>query len=180
MHASILADHSLRSLALSIARNNVGAMRPEAEIIAAEGLSATEYNNIAQNPQFRKYVTMFEGELKESGFSFAAKCKVLAEDLLPNAYHMTKDPDVPAAVRAKLLENLVEWGDLKPKKDVQVAAGPGFSITINLPTDPKKVEKVEEYVEIVENSVEKPKKVPFLSFDEPDDYEYAGDDVYEY
>lgn len=180
MHSSILADHSLRSLALSIARNNVGAMRPLPEVIAAEGLSATEYSSIAQNPQFKQYVTTFENELKDNGFSFAAKCKVLAEDLLPNAYHMTKDPDVPAAVRAKLLENLVEWADLKPKKDVQVAAGPGFSITINLPTDPKKVEKTEEFVEIIENTAEKPKKVPVLAFAEPEDYEYAGDDIYEY
>lgn len=156
-------------------------MRPEHEIAASEGITVTELAAIQQNPQFQRYVDAFSTELRESGFSFAAKCRVLAEDLLPNAYHMVKDPDVPAAVRAKVIENLVEWADLKPKRDsTTTLPGAGFSITINLPSAAQLAAgKTSEIVEIsTENYVETSSSAPKLAFEEPEDYEYAGDDVY--
>lgn len=179
MHASINADQLLRSLALSIARNNVGAQLPVHTVLAAEGLVQAEYDEIAKNPQFQTYVTQYEADLKEQGFSFAAKSRVLAEDLLPTAYHMARDPDVPAATRAKMIENLVEWGDLKPKNAGLQAQGPGFSITINLPSTPNSAPKTLVLeAETPQNTLEvaeKQQKTPILLV-EDDNYEYAGDD----
>ena len=189
MHPSINADHVLRSLALSVARNLVGAMRPTAEIIASEGLTQTEYDEIAKNPQFQQYVDAYKTELKDSGFSFSAKSRVLAEDLLPSAYHMARDPDVPAAVRAKILENLVDWGDLKPKNTANSSAGPGFSITINIPTvgqtpaktivlEAENAENLQKTSKFDEDEIKMlglPRKQE-ISLAEGDDYEYAGDD----
>ncbi len=179
MHSSINADHLLRSLALSVARNLVGAMRPTAEIIASEGLTQSEYDQIALNPQFQQYVEAYKGELKDTGFSFSAKSRVLAEDLLPSAYHMARDPDVPAAVRAKILENLVDWGDLKPKNSAGQAAGPGFSITINIPT----VGQTPAQTIVLEaETPQKPTEMPLVAekqqilLIEDENYEYAGDD----
>lgn len=134
MHSSIHADQLLRELALSIARNSVGAMRPTHEIVAGEGLTQTEYDQIAANPQFQRYVDMYVKELKDSGFSFSAKARVLAEDLLPTLYHMAKDLDTPAAVRRQAITDIVEWAELKPKTNQIAQTGPGFSITINLPS----------------------------------------------
>ena len=179
MNNSINADQVLRELALAIARNNVGAMRPIAEILAGEGLTQQEYDAISVNPQFTRYVESYTTEMKESGFSFAAKSRILAEDLLPTAYHMVRDPDTPAAVRAKIIENFVEWGDLKPKNSAISTAGPGFSITINIPstanTSPKTIvleaETPEKAPQIAENVQ---KTTLFLAEDE--NYEYAGDD----
>jgi hypothetical protein len=189
LHPSINADHVLRSLALSVARNLVGAMRPTAEIIASEGLTQTEYDEIAKNPQFQQYVDAYKTELKDSGFSFSAKSRVLAEDLLPSAYHMARDPDVPAAVRAKILENLVDWGDLKPKNTANSSAGPGFSITINIPTvgqtpaktivlEAENAENLQKTSKFDEDEIKMlglPRKQE-ISLAEGDDYEYAGDD----
>lgn len=173
MHSSIHADHVLRSLALAVARNQVGAMRPVQEILASEGLTQAEYDSISTNPQFQRYRDAYATELRDNGFSFAAKCKVLAEDLLPNMYHLARDPDVPAAVKAKIHENLVEWAELKPKNNVQATAGPGFSITINLP----RAEAVAAPTEVIENSPSMAVQTPtLLPFEEPEDYEYAGDD----
>jgi hypothetical protein len=92
---------------------------------------------------------------------------------------MVRDPDIPAAVRAKIIENFVEWGELKPKNNAISTAGPGFSITINIPstanTSPKTIvleaETPEKAPQIAEN-VQKP--ALFLAEDE--NYEYAGDD----
>jgi len=196
MHSSIHADQLLRELALSIARNSVGAMRPTHEIVAGEGLTQTEYDQIAANPQFQRYVDMYVKELKDSGFSFSAKARVLAEDLLPTLYHMAKDLDTPAAVRRQAITDIVEWAELKPKTNQIAQTGPGFSITINLPStgnSPKQAIVLEanatEIVpKMVENddfealtgdfelpSAEKLHHAPIL-LAEPDDYEYAGDD----
>jgi hypothetical protein len=92
---------------------------------------------------------------------------------------MVRDPDTPAAVRAKIIENFVEWGDLKPKNSAISTAGPGFSITINIPSTANsakqtlvlEAESTEISPKIAEN-VQKP--VLFLAEDE--NYEYAGDD----
>lgn len=184
MHNSINADQLLRSLALSVARNNVGAQLPLYSVLASEGLVQAEYDEIAKNPQFQTYVTQYEAELKEAGFSFAAKSRVLAEDLLPTAYHMARDPDVPAATRAKMIENLVEWGDLKPKNTNLQAQGPGFSITFNIPSTPQtapqtivlEAETPEKPPVSDQKLTISPQKAPIL-LAEGDDYEYAGDDV---
>lgn len=179
MHSSINADQLLRELAISIARNQVGAMRPLHEIVAGEGLTQTEYDQIAANPQFQRYVDMYVKELKDTGFSFSAKARVLAEDLLPTLYHMAKDVEVPAAVRRQAITDIVEWAELKPKTNAVAQSGPGFSITINLPSvgnsAPQtlildaKTPEIDEKVPILA------KKQPIL-LDEPEDYDYAGDD----
>ena len=179
MHSSINADQLLRELAISIARNQVGAMRPLHEIVAGEGLTQTEYDQIAANPQFQRYVDMYVKELKDNGFSFSAKARVLAEDLLPTLYHMAKDVEVPAAVRRQAITDIVEWAELKPKTNSVTPSGPGFSITINLPStanSPQQTLVLEaETPEIDEKVPVLAKKQPIL-LSEPEDYDYAGDD----
>lgn len=179
MNNSINADQVLRELALAVARNNVGAMRPIAEILAGEGLTQSEYDAISLNPQFQRYVDSYTTEMKESGFSFAAKSRILAEDLLPTAYHMVRDPDTPAAVRAKIIENFVEWGDLKPKNSAISTAGPGFSITINIPSTANSAQKTivleAETPEIAVKTLKTAEYAPIL-LAEAEDYEYAGED----
>lgn len=188
MHSSIYADHILRSLALTVARNEVGAQRPVHELLASEGLTQQEYDLIATNPQYLRYVEGYKTDLKDNGYSFAAKSKVLAEDLLPTAYHLAKDKDTPSAVKVKILENLVEWADLKPKRTAEGLSGPqyGISIVINgtsmsaVSANPTK--KAQDVVDISAATIQLPTAPPKLPspiiFDEPDSYEYAGEDVY--
>ena len=155
-------------------------MRPVQEILASEGLTQAEYDSITSNPQFQRYRDAYAKELKDSGFSFSAKCKVLAEDLLPNMYHLARDPDVPAAVKAKIHENLVEWAELKPKTNQPASTGPGFSITFNIPTVGAPTAQaivVEQPNETPKIEATAPKKAVSLPFFEPEDYEYAGEDV---
>ena len=180
MHPSINSDAILRSLALSVARNNVGAARPIHEIIASEGLTQPEYDAMAANPQFQRYVEGYTTDLKENGYSFAAKSKVLAEDLLPTAYHMARDPETPAAVRAKILENLVEWADLKPKKTVDTGAQTAYGISIVINGAPalaaQQVIDVKATAPVFTLPQAAPKAPSTIIFDEPDSHEYAGED----
>jgi len=134
IHSEIYADTLLRSVALSVATNHSGSNRAIQEILSSEGITTQAYSKIAKNPMYKRYLDNYTRELQESGFSFSAKCKVLAEDLLPIAYEMARDPNVPPATRAKMVENLVDWADLKPKNNMQVnAGGSGFSISFNFP-----------------------------------------------
>jgi hypothetical protein len=134
MQSAVKEDVFLQSLALSVARNSVGPNVPISDVLVSEGLTSAEYVGIAQNPTFIQYLNKFTTQLSESGFSFEAKCKVLAEDLLSQYYHMGRDMETPAAVRSKVVENLVEWANLKPKTSAAgMAAGSGFSINIVLP-----------------------------------------------
>ena len=81
-----------------------------------------------------------------------------------------------------MIENLVDWGDLKPKNTANSTAGPGFSITINLPSTPNSAPKTlvleaetpKNTPEIAEIS-EKTSHAPILLI-EDENYEYAGDD----
>ena len=135
MNQNLRADLNLREIALSVARNEVGANEPLSVVLLAENLTQYEYDQIAKNPQFQRYLTEFKADLVENGFSFTAKSRILAEDLLQNIFLMAKDPDTPAAMRVRTLENLVEWGKLKPQGQIFDTGG-GYSITINLPGAP--------------------------------------------
>lgn len=185
MHNSISADQLLRELALAVARNNVGALRPVSEVIASEGLTQAEYDAISLNPQFQRYVEAYTAELKESGFSIQAKSRLLVEDLLPTMYHLVKDVDAPAASRVKAFENFIELAGARPNKAVEATAGPGFSITINVPSgaltsSATKSLSSEEVTELpVITLPAREKRAPTnIVFDEPDGYEYAGEDFY--
>jgi hypothetical protein len=181
-NSAILADQFLRDLALAIARNQVGAMRPTHEVIAGEGITQTEYDQISTNPQFQRYVDSYCTELRETGFSFEAKARVLAEGSLPMLYHMAHDPDTPAAVRRQVIADLVEWGKLKPKNDAGTASGPGFSITINIPSaadlGPKTIVLEAETPEISPKMPQIGQKSAVLAALE-DDIEVYDEDVYE-
>jgi hypothetical protein len=188
MHSLLHADAALRSLALSVARNNVGAMAPVDAIVASEGLTLAEYNEIAKTSQFKQYLKAYEHDLVENGFSFAAKCKILATDLLPTMYHMAKDLEVVPAVRAKILENLVEWADLKPKKAQENNSGPGYGISIvinGVATTSQATSMVidattaSQQPSITLDLPSAAEKLPSpIVLDEPETYEYAGEDIY--
>lgn len=202
MNHALTADQALRELALAIARNAVGPNEPLGVVLAAEAITQSEYDRISQNPTFKRYVAGYTKDLTENGFSFAAKAQVLAESLLPVAHQIVMDPDVAGPARVKMLENLVEWANLKPKTAQGPTAGVGYSITINIPTagielqanhNAQAVKKLQDVVEVpvigipaapreVAQAPAVPpvpeKRVSVVRFDEPADTEYAGDDVY--
>lgn len=121
--------------ALAIARNQVGEKLPIADVMKSQGISEHLAEQYFNDPTFVKHVKRLAQELTENGFGFEAKARVLAEDALKTVYGIVTDKDAPTAVRMKGVENLVEWGGLKPK-----AAGgnnpnaqAGFTIQIVIP-----------------------------------------------
>lgn len=187
--SALSADQLISELALAVARNNVGAMRPLEDIVAAEGLTMQEFVRISDTPVFKTYVTRFEADLHDSGFTTRTRAKLLMQALFPTMFHMAQDSDVPAAARVKIFENFAELADEKPKNNSALPSGSGFSITINLPGGPQNTPSSVTIEGVATEST--PENRGFLTkmddlrpespilITDPDDYEYAGDDVYE-
>ena len=139
-HRTPLADDlwkreiELQSLAMALARNEVGPKLPIRDVLAAEGVSESFADTALTDPIFQNLLKKYKVELTENGFSFQAKCRVIAEDVLSTHYAIIQDKDVPAAVRVKAIENVVKWGDLEPSTAMaNKNTGPMFSIKISLP-----------------------------------------------
>ena len=198
MNLSIDADNNLRKLALALARNDVGAALSPEEVLLAEGLDINFFYAVKDNPTFKRYHAAYTKELVDSGFSFAAKCRVLAEDLLKTTYKMAVDEKTPSHARVKIIENLVRWGDLEPKQSMQMQAGPGFQITINIPgantitagSGPTALRAADVVDADTRRTAQAPqitlphtppavsKKTSRIMFDEAPSTVYAGDDVW--
>jgi hypothetical protein len=122
-------------LALALARNQVGEKLPIADVLHMQNITEAQAETYLNDPMFVAAVKRMAKELTENGFSFEAKCRILAEAVLKTAYSIVQDDEAPSAVRMKGIENLVEWGGLKPKNtnNQNNAAGPGFTIQIVVP-----------------------------------------------
>lgn len=172
-HRTPLADDlwereiELQALAMAIARNQVGAKLPISDVLAAEGATESFLETALSDPLFQNLVKKYATELKENGFSFQAKCRVIAEDVLKTQYQIITDRDTPAAVRVKAIENIVEWGDLKPSavNASKNQGGPMFSINISLPSPQQAAHTVEH-----DATPELPKAGLSMTFGPPTDF----------
>jgi len=72
---------------------------------------------------------------RRDGSLIREKSRVLVETWLDQIYPRLIDPDMPTSGLLDIGKVLIELGDLKPKNSVaQQTSGPGFSITINVPS----------------------------------------------
>lgn len=133
--AVIVQDFDKAELALIIARNQVGEKLPVLEVLEQHDIDSSTAEQYLSDPLFVADVKRLAKQLTESGQGFEAKCRILAEDVLKTAYHIIQDADTPATTRMKGIENLVEWGGLKPKPSAAINpnGGNGFTIQIVIP-----------------------------------------------
>lgn len=131
-----------QSLALEVARNQVGMRLPVAELLTQLGVDEETFLQLAQNPLFKKQVNAYKKELEDNGVSFQLKAKIQAEEMLKRGWQIVHDSDTPPAVAVKQIENTVRWAGLDNKSTQDMhSAGSGFSITINIPNTSSPPEK---------------------------------------
>lgn len=108
----------------------------EREIFLRYGLSQEQAALLKEHELFKMSVAAASQELKESGMTFRLKAKVMAEDLLEEAYMIATDPLSPTAERVKLIQWAAKMADLEPApKDKAQAVGiggGGFNLQIVL------------------------------------------------
>lgn len=132
--AVVSTEIDKEQLALALARNQVGEKLPLADVLRHQGVDESVADRYLSDPTFVNNVKRIAKELTESGFGFEMKARILAEEALKTVYRIVNDEDAPQAVRMKGVENLVEWGGLKPKNSsAATAGGPGFTIQIVVP-----------------------------------------------
>ena len=88
-------------------------------------------------PEFRGEVSRIQSEMQRSGQTFKLMAGEMAHKLLEDMFQHSLGGETPVRDKAAALQLLTKIADLEPKKDAAVKAGPGFSITINIPQVPK-------------------------------------------
>ena len=105
---------------------------PVPVVLRNHGVTADQYAQLKAHRPFLLAIKNFRDEIREKGVTFKMKAKMLAEDLLEDAYLMSRNPDTPASVRMKGIENVVRWAEHEPRKDTGGGDGTSFNIQINL------------------------------------------------
>ncbi len=104
---------------------------PLKDVMERFGVSQDEMHQLMRFRPFLYAVKEFQRQIAEKGITFKMKAKVLAEDLLPDAYHLAKNPDAPFSVRHDAMKSVVRWAELDSPPDARNGVGQ-FNIQINL------------------------------------------------
>lgn len=103
------------------------------DIIARHKITTQDILRYNKDPLFLRKVSALRDSIREGGLTFKLKARAQAEELLTTSWTLIHANDVSAAVKADLIKSTVKWAGLEPKGDeVQVSAGSGVSIQINL------------------------------------------------
>lgn len=121
-------------VALLVAQNRCAANDPIEDFLLRFGVPLSTLTSCMAHPEFETKLQQHMRELKANGFSVEAKAAMLHEAGLPTVFQILQDPDAPASARLKAHEQL---GDIAQKgklaaKQVQVSAGNGYQLIINL------------------------------------------------
>lgn len=116
-------------------------MEEPAEIAARYGFEGEAWEKLQAYRPFQIAVEKQKAELEASGLTFRVKAKALTEDVFEEAYKIARSNDATLMQKLEFIKLGAKLADMEPKANTQVAAGPGFSISINFST-PKPENKV--------------------------------------
>lgn len=115
-------------------------MEEPREVASRYGFEGARWEKLKEWKPFRDAVAQKTAELETSGITFKIKAKALTEDVFEDAYKIARSNDATLLQKLEFVKLGAKLGDMEPKTNTQVQAGPGFSITINL--SPPKAEPV--------------------------------------
>lgn len=119
-----------QELILNIA---MGMEEPSA-IAARYGIEGDDWAKLQAYRPFQIAVEKQKAELEASGLTFRVKAKALTEDVFEEAYKIARSNDATLMQKLEFIKLGAKLADMEPKANTQVAAGPGFSISINFST----------------------------------------------
>ncbi len=136
----------------------VGMEDPQ-EIAARYGFENTRWTSLQQWKPFNDAVAKQKAELEQNGVTFRIKAKALTEDVFEDAYKIARSNDATLLQKLEFIKLGAKLGDMEPKANAQIAAGPGFSITINLADTAKKTIDIPAVEEVKQVPQSKQKKL---------------------
>ena len=106
------------------------------EIQARYELDDIQLTLISKDKLFQQQVQHYREQIVSKGLTFRLKARAQAEELLMTSYDLIHAIDVPASVKADLIESTVKWAGLDAPASVGTDGNNGgVSITINLGND---------------------------------------------
>ena len=152
---------------LDLAKEVAVGLEEGLDIAIRLGFSEAEWHEIEHRPDFTAEVLRIRSDMEKSGQMFRIKAAVMADKLLDNTFASAMSGDIPVKDKVAALQQLTRIGGLETSSVVQ-QSGPGFSITINLPTPVQTVE--EDVIQIKPVVVEELKAEPLtIGFKEHQD-----------
>lgn len=115
-----------------------------ADIAFRYGIAGKCWQDLTKWPPFQNAVAAQKAEYEKNGFTFKVKAKVLTEDVFEDAYKLARSNETSLLQKLEFVKLGAKLADMEPRPNAQVAAGPGFSITINLGENPKLEKQVIE------------------------------------
>ena len=114
----------------------LGIYQPE-DLYELHNLNEEQLRVYLNHPLFQQEVAELRREMKDTGATFKAKARVLAEHLIDRMYDIIANEDTSPAIRMKGIENVVRWAgyDRKPVDDTpevaQATQVPSIEIVLN-------------------------------------------------
>lgn len=96
------------------------------------GVAGQSWEDLKKWVPFQNAVAAQKAEFEKSGYTFKVKAKVLTEDVFEDAYRVARANNTTLLQKLEFIKIGAKLADMEPKQSTQAAAGPGFSITINL------------------------------------------------
>lgn len=106
------------------------------DIAARYGYSEAEWAIIEQSDYYKAQVGAVRAEMERSGQIFRAAAGLMSRELMDKIFSEAIRPDTDLKVKTEVLKTLARYADWEPRANAQVNAGPGFSISISVPTVP--------------------------------------------
>lgn len=112
------------------------------EIAKRYGFDGHKWQQLKQWKPFLDAVAAQRAEFEQNGMTFKIKAKALTEDVFEDAYKIARSNDATLMQKLEFIKLGAKLADMEPKTNAsQVAAGPGFSISINFSSQPPHMNK---------------------------------------
>lgn len=109
-------------------------LEPPLAVIAKHGVSAADFQTLQTQAWFLDALTRERERLRDEGYTFQAKARLMNEEILKDLYIDAKSNAMKPELKLELSKHLADMtGMRKPAGGPAVAAGPAFAITINIP-----------------------------------------------
>ena len=140
-----------------------------AEVFARYGYDAGFAESCREDKRFLVIVNERRVELEKAGQLHVHRAAAVADMALTELAKRVTDPHTTTPVVLSIYQTAAKLGRLEPQPNAQVAAGPGFSISIHLTNRPleKEIKNVSEDSQTIElSSSEVPDYIKELEYKE--------------
>jgi hypothetical protein len=100
------------------------------DLLQKYDLTEPDLDRLYALPQFKRELLNTRAELTQTGSSFRAHARVIAEEHLATMNELMNSPDVPVSQKVAIWQSMVRYASLEPAKAENALLAGGINITI--------------------------------------------------